>query len=249
MFIWQRNYVINIKLYHWDAVVELNIFIAQLFKLNWLQYNWRISSHILFHGFYNHPAPRLNTTHYDDYLRLGLKTTMSPLTIRPPSVLISLDGSSGLGDRPLPPISQRQRWLFTRVRFRWSTDTAPHLDLKDLHTSLQHHKGAWATAAVPHHPAWHRHCCTSKAPPGDRMSPAAKATLECGKAYPPPTRPYRTSVLAAMATRQKWADQVGPEVLQTPFPLKKLHRWTASKRTRVRNQCSRLDVRAEGGPV
>jgi hypothetical protein len=33
-----------ISVTYWDAVVELYIFIRQLTKVNWLYYNWRISS-------------------------------------------------------------------------------------------------------------------------------------------------------------------------------------------------------------
>jgi hypothetical protein len=66
---------------------------------------------------------------------------MSPFSIRPPSELMSLDGSGGLGDRPWPPISLRQRrrlhWFFTSVRFQVvHRYTAPHFGLEDLHTSL-----------------------------------------------------------------------------------------------------------------
>ncbi len=66
-------------------MVQLNVFIAQLSKLHWLDFNWRIFWVLLissFADFYYQPAPRLNTTYYEDYLRLRLRTTITPFSTK-----------------------------------------------------------------------------------------------------------------------------------------------------------------------
>ncbi len=171
---------------------------------------------------------------------------MSPFTRRPPSVLISLDGSSGLGDRPWPPAALAN---FTVRGFRWSTDMLlPTLIWKTLTPLSNTTKG----------PALLRRYRATPPPDKDTAAPLKRRrVIGCLRRQRPHWNVARRAchhqlvsiVLAAMATRRRWTDQTGPEVLQTPCPLKKLHRWTATDRTRVRNQCSRLDVRAEGGPV